>query len=58
MKRLGLTSDNKVNGNLYNELKKEFTDNKILGNIIKFAKYYESNEINVRGVEALETKMS
>jgi len=39
MKRLGITKDNKVDGNLYNELKKEFTDNKVLGNIIKFAKY-------------------
>jgi len=58
MKAMGLNADNSVKGNLFEELKQHFVDKKKLNNAIKFAKYWESNEVKVRGLEALESKMS
>lgn len=58
IKQLGLKEDNSINGNMFEELKKVFTDKKQLNNGIKFAKYYEVNEVKVRGAEALVEKIS
>jgi len=58
MKSMGLTEDNSINGNMFDEIKKVIPDKKKLSNAIKFAKYWEVNEVKIRGHQALESKMS
>lgn len=35
---MGINENNKINGNIFNELKKIFSDKKTLNKVIKFAK--------------------